>query len=76
MATEEIDVITQTVFVCSNPACGAVWATDPKRHCPECFNPNTGCGWSTMRRPLRRTPTEAEQENDLMRDYFAGDSLR
>lgn len=45
------------VFVCSNPACGAVWEQDPHGHCPKCRQPN-GAGWSTMARRVRPLPQQ------------------
>lgn len=47
-----------TVFVCSNPNCRAVWATDPQRHCPECTKlVEAGwAGWSTQPFTVRPTP--------------------
>ena len=46
----------QTVYVCSNKACDAVWAVDPQGHCPRCKRAS-GAGWSTMhRRVLSTTP--------------------
>lgn len=40
------------VYVCSNRHCGSVFSSDPEGHCPTCRDPNTGGGWSTMRREV------------------------
>jgi hypothetical protein len=47
LATEEV-----TVFVCSNPKCGAVWECDPHGHCPACIK-RSGAGFSTRPQPIR-----------------------
>ena len=41
----------QTVYVCSNKACDAVWDADPQGNCPRCKHAS-GVGWSTMSRPV------------------------
>lgn len=48
------------VYICSNPDCRAVWATDPQRHCPACarLTPDGQAGWSTMRTEVRDVPCE------------------
>lgn len=46
------------VFVCSNPRCRAVFAHDPRGHCPECITAN-GVGFSTVR--VRAHDYDAEE---------------
>lgn len=55
-----------TVYVCSNPKCYAVWATDPKGHCPACsYAVEAGlAGWSTMAAEVRTVPSSLPAKCD------------
>ena len=52
-----------TVYMCSNPGCGALWDTDPCRHCPACTTlTDFGWkGWSTRAVQIRSTPELFEE---------------
>lgn len=41
----ELDQKEDTIYRCSNPACGVEHTSDPRGHCPVCIAP-TGAGWS------------------------------
>lgn len=53
------------VYKCSNPACGAIWATDPHRPCPACtkLESHGWTGWSTTAWVVRKVPADFEEHN-------------
>lgn len=55
--SSQVETGASTVYQCSNPSCGQIWAADPHGHCPACFQPN-GTGWSTVHVVPRTLPAK------------------